>query len=54
VNLSVEKSMGTHFKIKGQIPVESIEYYTNSMTIAKELTIRKLLPGESLNNIGLV
>jgi len=46
------KIYGNALQNKGKF-VESIEYYTNSMTIAKELTNQKLVPG-ILNNIGLV
>jgi tetratricopeptide (TPR) repeat protein len=46
------KIYGNALQNKGKF-VESIEYYTNSMTIAKELPNQKLVPG-ILNNIGLV
>ena len=46
------KIYGNALQNKGAF-VESIEYYTNSLTIAKSLSDEKLVPG-ILNNIGLV
>ncbi|WP_075349924.1 tetratricopeptide repeat protein [Algoriphagus marinus] len=46
------KIYGNALQNKGEF-VESIEYYTNSLTIAKSLSDEKLVPG-ILNNIGLV
>jgi two-component system, NtrC family, sensor kinase len=46
------KIYGNALQNKGEF-VESIAYYTSSMTIAKELSDQELVPG-ILNNIGLV
>lgn len=46
------KIYGNALQNKGEF-VKSIEYYTQSMTIAKELSNQELVPG-ILNNIGLV
>ncbi len=46
------KIYGNALQNKGEF-VASIEYYTNSLSIAKELPNEKLVPG-ILNNIGLV
>jgi signal transduction histidine kinase len=46
------KIYGNALQNKGEF-VESIEYYTQSLTIAKSLSDEKLVPG-ILNNIGLV